>query len=284
MSTRVLRSCLLALAVAAAAAWAGCNEDTVQPAPIGTVTLDFENTVSGSPIQLNQMIYTNPRGTLYSISMLRYVVSDVTLHGTGGQTYGMDGIHYRSETNPATRTLVLDGVPKGTYNEISFTFGLDESKNVKDKYLNAPNEFHTEMEWPAAMGGDKGLGYHYMRLEGNFEDTPGGATVGYTTHTGARWLADGNPMTGVEDPLPYHHYFTVRLPIGPITMDGDNWNVTLTMDVNGWYEDATPGDSFDSEYDWHDLASQMVMANLAAQEKLEVNGPGCFTAVVNAMP
>jgi hypothetical protein len=261
--------------------WSGCNKETVyRPEPAGTVTLSFDNTVSGAPLQLNQMIYTNPSGTVYSVSRLQYVISDITLRRTDGGTFGMDGIHYRNESKPETRDMTLTGVPKGTYDELSFTFGLDEQKNVKNKYLNAPNDFQSDMEWPAAMGGDKGLGYHYMKMEGNFEETPGGSTIGYTTHTGPRWLSDGNPMTGVEDPRPYHHYFRVHLPLNSLQVSGDDWNLTVTMDVNGWYADPTPGDSFDSEYDFHDLPSQMVMANLTAQEKLMVNGPACFTAAV----
>jgi hypothetical protein len=154
---------------------------------------------------------------------------------------------------------------------------------VKDKYLNHPNEFHNEMFWPPAMGGDKGIGYHYMKLEGNFEDTPGGSTSGYTTHIGARWLVDGNPMTGVEDPLPFHHFFRVYLPFPARAVDGNTLAVTIEVDINRWYTDPAPGDAFDSEYDWHDLMAQMIMANLAAQEKLMINGPACFSADVEVV-
>lgn len=284
----MLRKCLVVtLALLVAGALLSCGEDTktiVEPAPTGTITFNFDNNVSGAAVQFDTLLYTNARGTKYSMSMLRYVVSDVTLHRTDGRVYGMGRIHYRNEAKPETRAFTLYGVPAGTYDFVSFTFGLDEAKNVKDKYLDYPHNFQNEMFWPPAMGGDKGIGYHYMRIEGNFEDTPGGTTTGYTTHTGARWLKDGNLITGVEDPLPYHHYFRVHLPIAATTVDGDAWTVTIEMDANKWYEDPDAGDNFDSEYDWHDLGNQAIMANLDAQKKLMVNGPSCFSASIQAVP
>lgn len=281
MRSPTIRTALLS-ALVTAPLWAGCNKDTVyRPEPTGTVTISFANAVSGSPLQLNQMIYTTPGGTAYSVSKLQYVVSDVTLRSSDGETYGMDGIHFRDETKPDTRSMTLSGVPKGTYDELSFTFGLDEVKNVKNKYLNEPDNFQSAMEWPAAMGGDMGLGYHYMKIEGNFEQTPGGSTTGYTTHMGARYLAAGNPMTGEEDPYPYHHYFRVDLPLSSIETNGNDVNLVVTMNVNGWYQDPTPDDAFDSSYDFRDLSSQMIMANNTAQEKLKANGPACFTVTVS---
>ena len=255
---------------------AGCDDATSPHVHTGEATISFDNVIDGAAVHLDHLVYSNPRGTVYEITMLRYAVSDIVLHGTDGRTFGMDGIHYRDEGKPATRNVTLEEVPNGSYDMVSFTFGLDETKNVKDAYLNHPNDFHSDMAWPSAMGGDKGIGYHYMRLEGNFEETPQGAKTGYATHTGARWLS--------TDPLPYHHFFRVYVPFAAKTIEGDHLEVSIQMDVDGWYRDHTPspGDDYDSDYDWHDLdgepMGQMIMSNLEAQQKLMLNGPHCFAA------
>jgi hypothetical protein len=269
-----------------AALMASCDDNSTEvlPTPTGTVTFYFDNTVDGAPLVMDTLLnYTNPSGTQYNISNLKYVISDLTLHRSNGQTFGMDGIHYRDQANDNTRSITVSDIPTGTYDMVSFTFGLDEEKNVRDRYLNYPYDFHVAMEWPSAMGGDMGIGYHYMKLEGNYEVTPtpeDTSTAGYTTHLGARWLADGNPMTGVADPYPYHHFFRVYLPIPATALDDTPRGIVITMDANKWYDDPDTGDDFDSEYDWHDLASQAIMANLDAQKKLMINGPHCFSATV----
>jgi len=274
------RKVILLAAFVAALTVAGCSDNTktvVQPEATGTVTFNFDNYVGTTPVTLGTSLdYTNPSGTKYSISMLRYVISDLVMHRSDGQTFGMDGYHYRDQGTPSTRSFTLDNIPRGTYDMVSFTFGLDAEKNVFEKY-NDDITFQFDMFWPFDMGGKDGrVGYHYMRIEGNFELSPDSVTTGYTTHTGARWLD--------TDTHPYHHFFRVYVPITATKIDGDSWEVTIKLDANGWYEDPTPGDSYDTEYDWHDLQGtpmgQMMMGNLNAQDKLMTNGPHCFAATI----
>jgi hypothetical protein len=285
---RLLLLILPILALIAALGPLGCGEEqteiVVQPEPGGTVTFHLDHFVGTEALQLDTLAYANARGTVYSISRLQYVISDVVMHGAGGQVYGMDGIHFRDHTDPATRSFRIAGVPGGTYDRVSFTFGLDASKNVKNAFLGSDPVFHLAMEWPGPLGGDQGLGYHYMKLEGNFEDAPGGSTTGYTTHTGARWCAVPCGPMSETDVTAQHHFFRVHLPIAATKVGNDAWEVMLDFDVNAWYTDATPGDAYDTEYDWHDLPTQMIMANTGAQRMLQANGPGCFTASVLVAP
>lgn len=263
--------CLLAFA---------CSDDDdaiVTPATTGSVTVSLDHFVDASPLLFNVLGYTNSTGTVYSVSRLQYLISNVTLHSTDGKAYGVTGAHFRDHADATTQTLTIAGVPNGTYDRVSFTFGLDAVDNVKDAYLN--ESWHGAMEWPGPLGSDQGLGYHYMKLEGNYEDTPGGSTSGYTTHTGARWCnGPCGPAGTVVDPTPMHHYFRVSLPVTATTIEGDALQLSIRFDINKWYTDPTPTDAFDSEYDWHNLAGQMIMANLAAQDMLQANGPSCFSA------
>ncbi len=268
--TRAMAALLVLATGMLATVLASCSNDssTAPPAPI-TLDVFFDINVSGQPVQLNSMIYTNDTGTKYSIKTLRFVLTDVYLHATDGTKVKLADLHYYTITDPSTQTIhVSAGVPHKDWNRLTFIFGLDETKNVRDKYINM-QKFHQEMAWPTGMGAT--LGYHYMQLEGNYEETPGGATAGYTTHTGAHQLA--------TDPVPLHYYFAVDAPFTATHVhEGGSGEVTIHCDFNGWYMDHTPADATDTEYDFHDLSSQMIMGNPVAQEKLQANGPFCFSA------
>jgi hypothetical protein len=277
MLNRIIRLGVLA-ALVAALAWAvACSDDDEHvhaPEVPGTVNFNLDNVVDGDPVVLDgtTIRYVNPSGTGYSIATLRYVISDVTLHTTSGQVYGMNGIHYRDQALEETRGFSIDGVPRGTYDMVSFTFGLDETKNIRNRYATVDPVFDGAMAWPSGLGAD--LGYHYMQFEGNFELT-GGGTAGFTTHSGARQCASPcGPDNGV-DAFPHHHYFRVEMPIAPTTINGNAFDVTIEVNVNGWFTDPI-------DFDWNDLTNQMIMPNLTAQATLMTNGPSCFSATIAA--
>lgn len=274
----------LAVTALIGAALVSCEDEntTVQPTPTGTVTVHLDETVGGEPLVLDTLLYTNSSGTPYEVTKLVYVVSEVTLHRSNGQTFGMDGIHYRDHGNDETRSFTLSGVPTGTYDMVSFTFGLDDIRNVKDRYLNYPYDFQSEMEWPDPLGGSNGLGYHYMKLEGFYESADTLATI--LTHTGARWCdADCGPDPTGPDLYPRHHFFRVHLDLDPVSIGDGVFDLDVEMDINRWWED-NPDDQFDSTYDWPDLPAATIMADLEAQQKLMINGPRCFSAAIAPSP
>lgn len=278
---------IVAVAVVAGGVLSSCGEKTktvIQPESTGKVTFNLIETVGGVEAHIDELNlqYTNPFGTEFSLKTLVYVISDVKLHRADGQVYGMDGIHFRDASDPSTAWFELAGVPKGTYDAISFTFGLDETKNIRGLYSDDQN-FENIMAWPTNLGAN--LGYHYMKIEGNFRDTPT-TTKGFLTHFGAR-QCDGTcgPMGDVTDPVPYHHYFRVNLPIANAAIHGNSITVQIWMNINDWYLDTKPNDGFDSNLSWLDLGDmQMIMANLEAQDKLMVNGPACFQAFLVPPP
>jgi hypothetical protein len=138
------------------------------------------------------------------------------------------------------------------------------------------------MVWPTGLGPD--LGYHYMQLEGNYEQTPGGATGGYTTHTGARHLDGTNPdYPGVVDNPAHHFNFSISAPFTPAHVhEGGHGELQIVFNLNGWYMDHAPADGVDTQYDFKTLPDQMIMGDLDAQGKLRTNGPGCFSATMVA--
>jgi hypothetical protein len=257
---------------------AACSDDSAAPAD-ETIVVDvfFDVNVDGAPLLLNSMIYTNAAGTIYSIKDLRFILSDVRLHTDDGRDVLLKSVHYFDVADPTTQIIHVAGLPHADFTSASFTFGLDESKNVRGKYAALP----AIMDWPPGLGPD--LGYHYMQLQGNFEQT-GGSTAGYTTHTGARQLDGTHPdYPGVVDAAPHHFHFAVNAPFTPAHIhEGGHGELEIHFDLNGWYLDHTPSDGVDTEYDFNTLASQAIMGDLDAQGKLQANGPGCFSVTLAA--
>jgi MbnP len=274
-----ISSALLATSLLAIVA---CSNDTTAPSSTtGTVDVLFNLNVDGAPLQLNSLIYQTPAGTKYSIKKLRFVISNVVMHTDDGRSAKIADVYYFDIADASTQTLHFDKLPHANWESITFTYGLDGTRNVRNKYANMP-KFHATMQWPTILGPT--LGYHYMQIEGDFEQTPGGATAGYTTHTGARQLDGTNPdFPGVVDATPYHHFFDVALSFTPTHIhEGGTGELQVNFNLNDWYRDNTPTDGNDTSYDFTTLTQQMIMGNLAAQDKLEANGQFCFSATLTA--
>ncbi len=262
----------LAVAVWLFGAGFGCSDDdnpTDTAAPIA-LSAFFNLNVDGQPLILNNLGYTNSSGTAYSIKALQFVISHVTLHYNGGAVEIAE-LHYYDLSDPSTQSFEFTGLPHEEWTSVSFTFGLDETDNVRDQYLSRP-QFHLDMQWPSNLGED--LGYHYMQLTGDYETGPG-TTSGYGTHMGPRQMD--------TDPAPYHFHFAVDLPFAPLHIHNEGeGELTINFNLNDWYTDSDPGDGQDTEYDFSDYPTQAIMGNLEAQGKLQTNGRFCFSAELEA--
>jgi len=249
----------------------GCSRTktvTLATAPAtGAFTVHFDHLVAGSPLTLNGTTYVGQdgAGAAYSVTTLRYFVSDVRLRATNGSVYGIDGYHYRDAGISATRDYTVDGIPPGTYDQLLFTFGLETQWNVTgNEVQNDPNV--AGMEWPVDWGG----GWHYMILEGNYD--PANA-YGYRTHMGRRFVT-------ATDSVAYPHTFTVRLTFGtPVAIAGDTWQASVRMELNQWY--VAPNVNLAT---WFPNGAGNIMIDLDAQALLQQNGPDCFSITQPVTP
>ena len=139
------------------------------------------------------------------------------------------------------------------YTSISFTMGLNNSKNQSNTFVN--EYWHTLMAWPELMGG----GYHYMKLEGDFDTI----TQGYATHTGALQM--------MNDPIRMDHSFNTNIPIS-LNVDDKLGNaiININMEVNNWYRNPNI---------YH--LSAAIMGDMSKQMQLQANGlTDVFSATV----
>jgi len=259
------RRCAPILPLAALLAFGvGCDENGTEPDPdpmgaTGTVILNFDAAVDGEPMEYGQGHdgYVNAAGNVYWVSNLEYTVSDFSMELTshdaarGAERFetGPETMHYRTHSDPATRSFTLEDVPVGSYSHLHFRFGLDGSVNVDGAFP----DLELAMGWPPPLGD----GYHYMRHEGNFE-AASGDTIGYTTHTGPTQGTDFSFEVSLhldENSAGARHGFEV--------VADETVTVTLEMNVNEWY--ATP-----NTYSFDDHG--IIMPDPGAQSLLMVNG------------
>jgi hypothetical protein len=275
---RIARSWILAAAMALVVS--ACEDDAAAPTetPI-EMTASFNLNVDGQPL-MPSLEYTNDAGTSYTITGLRFVISDVTLHNENGGSVKVADLHYYDWADVSTHTFEYTGLPHEEWSRVTFTFGLDETDNVRDKYSSL-TKFHLDMQWPTTLGVD--LGYHYMQLEGNYRTSPTTAAA-YTTHMGPRQLDGTNPdFPGEEDLTPYHFHFSVDLSFPPTHIHNEGQGeLTINFNLNDWYKDNNAADGLDTRYDFADYPTQMIMGNLDAQGKLNANGRYCFTATLES--
>ena len=115
------------------------------------LTINFTQTVDGSELTTNSMVYTNSAGENYDVKTLKYLISDITLHSDDGNTLLLDEVHFINIFDESTFSFTYDNVPNNNYYAISYTMGLDTAKNISNLYVN--ENYHAAMAWPDMMGG-----------------------------------------------------------------------------------------------------------------------------------
>jgi hypothetical protein len=248
-----------------------CKKDEPSSDQTGRLSFYFHHTipdtnlVGGYSINYDTMMYRNTAGNPYLVNEIQYFISDVTLHKNDGSKLLIDDwkdIHYVDTDLPETWNWQMkDPIPEGTYDGISFTFGISEEKNQSLMFVNPPE---SNMFWPEYLGG----GYHYLKLNGKWKDT-NEVVRPYNFHMGIGQIydQDGSTIIGFVQ-----NYFEVTLENTRFTVtSGKNIAFTIVMQVDKWFEDPHV---FDFNY-WGGDIMQKQNAMQVAKE----NGSNVFTAI-----
>jgi hypothetical protein len=220
------------------------------------LTFKINHLYNGQAIMFDTILYTNLAGNNHSITRLRYIISDIRLYKSNGDSVMIDGYHFVDfKDNPASDTYSPSvAIPKDTYTGLAFVFGLDSLKNISNAYpdLNAAN-----WNWPEMLGG----GYHFLQFEGNFIDTTGG-TTGFAYHMGtARKITP-------TDTIFEQNWFLARLQNSSVTVNGDA-TIYIDMNLEQWFENP---------HTWNlDTLYNTMMPNYNAQKLMNDNGRTVFT-------
>jgi hypothetical protein len=247
-----------------------CNKSGVaeEGAPKATTLIvSFENTVDSLPLLLDTLIYENASSDFYMISDLQYFISDIKLHRNDGFVYNSlndNGIHYVDARIPASRQWVINSsVPSGTFDSISFTFGISAVKNYSYRFPNPPER---DMNWPDILGG----GYHYMKMNLMWTKSGLSKTFPFNFHLGIGQIYRDNFIDPDSIERYVQNYFFVKLPASSFSIGtGETRNIIITMNINRWF---TGNNDFDfAKY------PNMMMQNQGAIHNACLNGRNAFT-------
>ena len=201
--------------------------------PLSTyLTLHFTHTIDGIPLDLTtgaDLPYINAEQQKYNIKKIQYLISNISMHTEQGRKYFSE-VHFVDADDPSTLTLDLGQLYGGLWMNLEFTIGLNDYLNTSNAYIN--EGFHSEMVWPEMLGG----GYHYMKIEGNFDNN----NTFYNIHTGptpfyfnpndsSMVSNDWSINIGGNCPNFDNFVFNVDGGLGDV-------DVTLNMELSHWFD------------------------------------------------
>ncbi len=219
-----------------------------------SVTIAFTQNWDGTPVtqaDFNSSVYQNAAGNYLSISKLRYLISRISLHKADGTSVDFSEYQLVDLTDPTTLTLSPAlNVATGDYTGISFIYGFNEQDNSSGAYLdlNAAN-----WNWPSMLGG----GYHFMQMEGSFDDTAG-APHPYAYHNGTARVSDGVFEQNFIS-FDFDKNFTIS----------EDTTVEIKMNISEWYKNPLNWDLNERSVD--------LMMNYLAQKDMNRNGKSVFS-------
>ncbi|MCX6281856.1 MAG: hypothetical protein NTU51_07830 [Bacteroidetes bacterium] len=243
----------------------GVTEDgAVNPT---TLIIRFENKVDTLPLILDSMMYKNSSNDFYEVTDLQYFISDITLHKNDGSAFtstNNNGIHYIDSRLPSSLLWIINSsVPSGSFDSISFTFGINAEKNYSYRYLNPPER---DMNWPEILGG----GYHYMKMNLMWKKAGMNRSYPFNFHLGIGQIYKGN-VVNTDSILRYvQNFFYVKLPSSGFSIgQGQVIYIVITMNLNNWF-------SGDNDFDFANYPN-MMMQNQTAMNNACMNGRNAFT-------
>jgi hypothetical protein len=244
-----------------------CSEKTTETPEnkSAKITFTFSHVVYGEPARFDTLVYTNEAGNNYLINEIQYFISDVTLYKADGSVKMIDDwkdIHYVDTDIPGTWNWeVFDDIEPGQYDSISFTFGINEEKNISFMFVNPPESY---MFWPEYLGG----GYHYLKLNGKWLK-PGQTTqtTPFDFHLGIGQIYSHYPDSIIGF---VHNYFTVSLPHSDFFLqESENKVIGFVMNIEEWFIDP-------HIYD-HNTWGGDIMQNQEAMNLAKENGWNVFS-------
>jgi hypothetical protein len=209
----------------------------------GYVRLSFEHHWEDSPIQLDgDTPYTNLAENVLTFERLEYFISNLELH-SGARVVKINlpsNIRYINNDPAHSDILLTYQIPTGNYDQIRFTFGLNEADNQSGIFRNPPE---SNMWWPPNMGG----GYHYMKIDGRWRNKEG-TTTPFGLHLGALEqpvydtffynYPQRDSIIRIDTTIvKFHHYFPVTISESFTVHSNQVTTVRpIIMDVKQWME------------------------------------------------
>ncbi|PJJ59327.1 MbnP family protein [Hymenobacter chitinivorans] len=197
----------LFLALAAlSVSFSSCKKDADAKPQVGKLDLEMDHVVGASSLVLNAATpnYSTPSGDHFSVSTLRYYISNIRLRKEDGSEYVQPESYYLVDAaRPDSKVLTLDQVPVGDYTGITFTIGVDAARNTAGAQQGALS--------PSDMFWSWNTGYIFLKLEGKSPEASAGA---FTYHIGG-FEGPNNAIRTVSPAFPSGTKLLIRTDHAP---------------------------------------------------------------------
>ena len=183
-----------------------------------TVKIVFKNKVQGSAIVLIDSLYTNPFNEKYSITKLRYYVTNICLYGTINNFIEKNSYHLIDESKEESQSLTIT-LPAGGYSSLHFLLGVDSLHNVSGAQTD-------DLDPTKDMFWTWNSGYVMAKMEGN---SPASTLVNnkYEFHIGG-YAGPSNVVKKIQLNL------NDKIPVE--FAEGKTTEIIINADINTWWQ------------------------------------------------
>ena len=184
----------------------------------GTVKITIKHTVNGVPLQLSGPSYTNVFGEQYTVSKLKYYISNIK--AVNSISPELTGDYYLVDAGKPGSLSFTFKADVSTYTSIVFLLGVDSARNVSGAQTGALDPLN-DMFWTWNTG------YIMAKLEGNSpQSTLVNNKIEY--HIGGFAGPDAVPEFIALTPAPTLDVIDVRA--------GEVTEIFIEADVDAWWQ------------------------------------------------
>jgi hypothetical protein len=156
-----------------------CKPDkAIMPNKDANLLFSFSNTVKGQSIFRSTSVHTNAAGNIYTIDLLKYYISNITLVDDKGIATNYKNYNLVDAFEVNSTSFLLDKkIPDGSYRKLIFYMGVDQGRNhtgAQEGALSVSNG----MIWTWTFG------YIFYKLEGHFTGPLVTTETPYQNHLG----------------------------------------------------------------------------------------------------
>lgn len=213
-----------------------CGDEEAPETPTGQIEIIFDNVVGTRTGGLltdpgsEEYPFINEKGQSYNLTLVKYIISEIVLEGSNGEYHAdpmdvsvdeLKGYYLVDESNKDSQNIILEGIPPGTYNKISFLMGVSEEGVTQGTGIFLDGMFWT---WNS--------GYIAFKIEGQSPDSYGdsfGDTIEETNPYGFGYHIGG------WDAINNNQNYT--LPFDPLLIDYNYFpGVHIVMNISEMFD------------------------------------------------
>jgi len=145
------------------------------------LAIEMQYAFDNQNLVMNQIGFSTANNTV-GFSNIQHFLSDLKLKKADGSWLSVGGYGLLSPTTEAKASFSFQDVPKGIYEGIQFTIGVDSIANHTDPSV-WPNDHALSIMVGGSMHWTWNSGYIFIKVEGQYEE-PGSSPGGFAYHLG----------------------------------------------------------------------------------------------------